>query len=135
MTAINNFSNEAFYKLSQQEKELTKEQQTLKYEIENLKTGVKPYRANLIEFKSKLEKELEAKFNENVQVNILADLLEIKDLKWKDAIECYMNNQMFYLKLLRCYLLLLLRTYYFDSSSIILWIIDTAFSKSSFLST
>ena len=97
MTAINNFSNEAFYKLSQQEKELTKEQQTLKYEIENLKTGVKPYRANLIEFKSKLEKELEAKFNENVQVNILADLLEIKDLKWKDAIECYMNNQMFYL--------------------------------------
>ena len=32
-----------------------------------------------------IQEELERTFNEEVDVEILADLLEIKDLKWKEA--------------------------------------------------
>lgn len=97
MEQMNSFVNKMFFKTEQKEKEILKEQQELKLEINNLKTGIKPYKNNLIEFKNKLQQELELKFDEKVKVEILADLLEIRDLKWKDAIECYMNNQMFYL--------------------------------------
>ena len=96
MTEINSYANQIFYKTSEKQSEILKEQEKLEKEIQSLNAGVKPYKANLIEFKNRLEAELEQKFNEKVEVNILADLLEIKDLRWKEAIECYLNSQMFY---------------------------------------
>ncbi len=96
MMKINNFANEIFYKKSEEQNQILAQQESLEKEIASLNAGVKPYKANLMEFKNRLETELEQKFNEKVEVNILADLLEIKDLKWKNAIECYLNSQMFY---------------------------------------
>ena len=96
MTEINGFANQIFYKMEEEQNQILAENQSLEKEIQSLNAGVKPYKANLIEFKTRLEAELEQKFNEKIQVNILADLLEIKDFKWKEAIECYLNSQMFY---------------------------------------
>ena len=97
MENINAFANKMYFMKEQKEKELEERKDILEQEISNLKTGIKPYKKELITFKQKIEEELKLEFHENVNVEILADLLEIKDVKWKDAIECYLNHQMFYL--------------------------------------
>lgn len=97
MEKINLMANKIYFQNEQKEAELNRKSETLTKEIQALQTGIKPYKSSLIEFKNKLKSELESKFNEKVEVQILADLLEIKDLKWKDAIECYINHQMFYI--------------------------------------
>lgn len=97
MENINSFSNEVFFKNVSMENKLKEKQANLENEINNLKTGIKPYESNLIAFKNIIKEELEKTFNENIEIEILADLLEIKNLKWKEAIECYINNQMFYI--------------------------------------
>lgn len=96
MEKVNLFANKIFFNKEKEENNLKERKQELEYEIADLKTGIKPYKRELIEFKQKLEEILEQKFNENINVEILADLLEIKNQKWKDAIECYLNHQMFY---------------------------------------
>ncbi len=96
MGKINQFSNKIYFEKQQEENNLIERKETLTSEIQNLKTGIKPYKQDLLEFKKVLQSELEDKFNEKVDVQILADLLEIKNVKWKSAIECYINHQMFY---------------------------------------
>lgn len=96
MEEINLYANKIYFNTEQKEKALNTKKIELQQEILNLKTGIKPYKRDLLEFKQKLENALELKFSEKVKVEILADLLEIKDIKWKNAIECYLNHQMFY---------------------------------------
>lgn len=97
MKRINQFSNEVYFNKHKQVEELTNRQGRLSIEIQNLKTGIKPYKQELLEFRKILQSELESKFNEKVDVQVLADLLEIRNAKWKNAIQCYINHQMFYL--------------------------------------
>lgn len=97
MEKINSFANEVFFQNVAIENELKEKQEHLTTEIKNLGTGIKPYDSNLIAFKNIIKEELEKVFSEKIKIEILADLLEIKDLKWKDAIECYINHQMFYI--------------------------------------
>jgi len=96
MENINSFANKVYYQKAQEEIILEEKQSDLNKEIVQLKTGNKPYKKSLIEFQALLKQKLEEKFNEQVSVEILANLLEIKDIKWKDAIESYINYQMFY---------------------------------------
>ena len=44
-----------------------------------------------------LEARLKEKFGKDIEVSILADLLEIKDARWQNAIEGYLNTQKKYL--------------------------------------
>lgn len=97
MEDINKLSNEIYFKNQNEDKNLKENQIELENEIKNLKTGIKPYKKELLEFIAILKNELEHSFNENVDIQILADLLEIKNERWKNAIECYINYQMFYL--------------------------------------
>lgn len=96
MDEINSFANKIYYQKEQEEKNLKEKHIGLENEIVQLKIGNKPYKKSLIEFQEELKQKLEEKFNEKVDVQILADLLEIKNIKWKNAIECYINHQMFY---------------------------------------
>lgn len=96
MDEINSFANKTYYQKEQEEKGLAEKSKLLQNEIVQLKTGNKPYKKSLIEFKEILKQRLEEKFKEEVDVQILADLLEIKNIVWKNAIECYINHQMFY---------------------------------------
>jgi len=66
-------------------------------EVENLKRGIKPYARNLLELKNEISSALSAKYGREVQVHILADLLEIRNTRWRNAVEAYLHTQKFYL--------------------------------------
>lgn len=74
-----------------------KQQREIAISLENVDKGVKNYDYRLLKLKSILETSLGEKYNKKIEVSILADLLEIKDLEWKNAIEGYLSSQKFYL--------------------------------------
>lgn len=78
--------------LSASIKELSKKIKETNEEIFTLKKGQKAYPGALIKAKEIITKELEDFYQEPVQLDILADLLEIKDENWRNAVEGYMGN-------------------------------------------
>lgn len=65
--------------------------------IENLKKGIKPYPLEVTNLRSILEQELLKQHRKAIPVSILADLLEIRNQRWRNAIEGYLDKQKFYL--------------------------------------
>ncbi len=65
--------------------------------LENLRRNVKDYPRGLLKMKEQLSSELEKKLGQPVEINILADVLEIRDEHWRGAVEGYLNTQKFYL--------------------------------------
>ena len=61
-------------------------------QITTLKTGQKAYPAYLLEAKRHITEELEKIHEKPVQVDILADLLEVKNEEWRNAVEGYMGG-------------------------------------------
>jgi len=80
-------------------------------EVENLKRGVKPYPRKLLELRREIAFALSTKCGHEVQVHILADLLEIRDIRWKNAVEAYLHTQKFYLMVEPEYFIDALRVY------------------------
>lgn len=75
-----------------------KEQKDLKQAtLENLQKNIKDYPRGLSRFKAQLAAELNHKTGRVVQIDILADVLEIVDEHWRGAVEGYLNTQKFYL--------------------------------------
>lgn len=75
--------------------------------LAKLRKNIKDYPRGLLDFKAKLAEELERKLGHSVQIDILADLLELTDERWRGAVEGYLNTQ-------KCYLLVDPR-YYLDA--------------------
>lgn len=69
----------------------------LEITIHNLEKGIKPFPAQVNALKRLLEEELFAKYKKTVDVFVLADLLEIRNPVWRNAIEGYLDVQKFYL--------------------------------------
>lgn len=65
--------------------------------VENLEKGIKPFPYQVTALKRLLEKELFDKYKKTVEVSVLADLLEIRNPNWRNAIEGYLDKQKFYL--------------------------------------
>lgn len=65
--------------------------------IQNLKKGIKPYPSRVTALKSRLEAELFKRHGKAVEIPIFAELLEIRNPAWQDAIEGYLDKQKFYL--------------------------------------
>lgn len=65
--------------------------------LANLRKNIKDYPRGLLQFKERLENELEKKTGCAVRVDILADVLELADERWRGAVEGYLNAQKFYL--------------------------------------
>lgn len=84
-------------KLKNQIDEIRDGKNTLEQTIKNLKQGIKPYPANVLLLKSLLEEKLLQIYKKNIEVVIFADLLEIKNPIWRNAIEGYLDKQKFYL--------------------------------------
>ncbi len=61
-------------------------------QINQLKAGQKAYPSNLLEVKDYITRELEHIYEMPVKVDILADVIEVKDELWRNAIEGYMGN-------------------------------------------
>lgn len=83
----------------------------LEQRIANLRKGIKPYPERIQTMKRLLEKEIFKKYNKAVNIAPLADLLELKDLKWQNAIEGYLSTQKFYLLVPREYYSFALKVY------------------------
>lgn len=65
--------------------------------IIDLKNGIKPYPYEVTALKRLLEEKLFHLHKKAVSVTILADLLEIPEPRWRNAIEGYFDKQKFYL--------------------------------------
>ena len=63
--------------------------------VSNLEKGIKPYPHQVLLLKNRLEKELFARHHRTVEIPVFADLLEIRDPSWRDAIEGYLDRQKF----------------------------------------
>lgn len=77
--------------------EIEQKRRELKRQLTDLERGVKPYHPKLLELKEDIGEALRRKFGKPVAVQILADLLEIRDFRWGKAIEAYLHTQKFYL--------------------------------------
>lgn len=65
--------------------------------LASLRKNIKDYPNRLRQLQKQLVSELEQKTGCSVKVDILADVLELKDERWRDAVEGYLNTQKFYL--------------------------------------
>lgn len=91
------FGNTVFFETKQEFEKDCQIKAELENDINKLEKGINPYEPELINFKSQLENKLKEKVGKDVTISILADLLEIKNLKWQNAIEGYLNTQKKYL--------------------------------------
>lgn len=71
---------------------IKKEEREARDELKALKQGKKAYPRELEEARFELRNRLHERCKKFVNVQILADLLEIKDERWQNAIEGYMGN-------------------------------------------
>lgn len=67
----------------------------LKEQQQSLNNGVKAYDNNLTSIKRELKDILSKRFNQDVDVEFFADLIDIKDKKWINACEGFLSNQKF----------------------------------------
>ena len=74
---------------------IAKEIKEINQQALDIKKGTKPYDSRLIMIKDRLEKRLEERFSKHINVEIFADLIDIDDLSWSDAIEGLLNPQKF----------------------------------------
>ena len=74
-------SNEFAFKLS----DITKQ-------MNLLKGGHKAYPSYLLEVKDYIKRELEQEYELPIQVDVLADVIEVKDECWRNAVEGYLGN-------------------------------------------
>ena len=67
--------------------------------IRDLEKGFKPYPSYVTGLKAVLEKTLFERTAHTVTVSILAELLEVRNPEWRNAVEAYLDRQKFYLLL------------------------------------
>lgn len=95
MEELHNTIQEYAYDLGKRSEQVKERMRELSARIENLKKGIKPYPAQVTALKSRLEAGLFERFKKAVDVQIFAELLEIRDASWRDAIEGYLDRQKF----------------------------------------
>ncbi len=66
-------------------------------ELEEISEGKKSYDYRLLDFKQSIRMGLKNRYHQDIEVNFLSDLIDIKDESWRLAIETYLNTQRFYL--------------------------------------
>ena len=71
---------------------IRKDENDARTELKELKQGKKAYPKELEEARYELRSRLNEKFSKFVNVQILADLLDIKDERWHNAVEGYLGN-------------------------------------------
>lgn len=74
-------------------RELKKEQKEIQEELKELEQGRKAYPKELREAKQYLTRLLAIETGKTVKVDILADLLEVKNETWRNAVEGYLGSQ------------------------------------------
>lgn len=65
----------------------------LKKQIRALKDGVKPYPHKAEKLKQAIREGLKQKYSKDISVDFLADLIEVTNEEWHNAVEGYLNTQ------------------------------------------
>ncbi|MCU6746891.1 AAA family ATPase [Faecalicatena acetigenes] len=69
-----------------------REEKAAREELKELKQGKKAYPSEVEEARFELRTRLSRQYGKTVQVQILADLLDIRDERWHNAVEGYLGN-------------------------------------------
>lgn len=90
---------DAAYKIKVLLDDLKHDQSQKQSALDNLRKNKKDYPKGLLQLKARLENELSKKIRKQIQIDILADVLEIPEAEesWRRAVEGYLNTQKFYL--------------------------------------
>ncbi|MGI6782013.1 MAG: ATP-binding protein [Acholeplasmataceae bacterium] len=65
------------------------------YRLNNLRKNIKTYPKYVTDLIESINRELTYKFNKEINVRPLADLIEVNDENWRNALEGYLNTQRF----------------------------------------
>lgn len=90
----NSYENQAKY--SRKIQDLTEKEERLKEEVELLKNNQISYPPNTVKLQQLIREEFSNRRIDS-EVRVFADLLEINEPEWQDAVEGYLNTQRFYL--------------------------------------
>ena len=88
LESINEEVDEIGTRISQNRKDLKEKKEM----VEDLKNDRKPYRKELKQARQELQNRLSTQYGRTIHVNIFADLFDITDEKWKNAIEGRMGR-------------------------------------------
>lgn len=88
---------DARHKIEDRLAELKEQQDQKRVALANLRKNIKDYPKGLLQFKESLADELEHQLGSPVTIDILADVLEVADERWRGAVEGYLHAQKFYL--------------------------------------
>lgn len=91
------FLAEQYVQVKKEYDDLVEKIKLLDEQIEGLKKGIKSFPNGVLELQRLISEELSAKSGKKVEPLIFADCLEIKDERWRNAIEGYLHTQKFYL--------------------------------------
>ena len=91
---VSTFLSHSAYKKWKEVESVLKE---LEKTLTDLEKGIKSYDPKLIALRDEIRKELARKHGKEIPVYILADLLDIRDMRWRNAVEAYLHTQKYYL--------------------------------------
>ena len=97
VAALSNAIRNALHKVQDHIAELRTQKDQKTSALANLRKNIKDYPRGLLQFKERLANELEKQAGCAVRIDILADVLELADERWRGAVEGYLNAQKFYL--------------------------------------
>lgn len=97
VAALSNVIRNALHKVQDHIAELRTQKDQKTSALANLRKNIKDYPRGLLQFKERLANELEKQAGCAVRIDILADVLELADERWRGAVEGYLNAQKFYL--------------------------------------
>ncbi len=93
LEALEEYINSQLASLRQEMMNEKNQLQELRENRKELEAGRKNYPKNLLVLKKELENRLEMLHHRKIDVSILADILQIKDEEYRNAIEGYIHNQ------------------------------------------
>lgn len=82
-----------FNDLQEELNKLRKDVVELKRQIDSLKNGIKPYPLKAETLKTAIKNGLRQKYNRDIPVEFLAELIDVTDEEWHNAVEGYLNTQ------------------------------------------
>lgn len=94
---IKSDANVLYSRLKEEFDKLGEKIRELKVEEENLEKGIYKFPQNALDLKQAVIAAIKAKSGENADVVIVAEASEIKNPRWRNAIEGYLNKQKFYI--------------------------------------
>lgn len=83
------------HKLKQELQQVKEELVEIGQTIKQLEKKKLPYRNELTRLRELIEMDLKRRFGRDIPVHVFCELLEVKDEKWRNAIEGYLNTQRF----------------------------------------